>query len=742
MTRRLHDAATALPAMLLAAFPLALPAQEQAAQEQAAQEQAAQEQAAQETITIFGSPEERERITGSAQRVEADVLEAFQYDDINRVLNLVPGVYLRGEDGYGLRPNIGMRGASSDRSQKVTLLEDGVPLAPAPYSAPAAYFFPLTTRMTGVEVYKGPSSIQHGPQTIGGTINLISAPVPREPTAMVDLAAGSDGYGRVHARAGDSWARFGLSGELVHLTNDGFKELDGGGATGFEKNELILKSNVSFSPGTLGLRLSYADEASDETYLGLTESDFRADPGRRYRASALDRMDWDQLAGRADWSGMLLGGEVEVTAYGQSFDRAWRKFNNFRGADVRDVLANPETPLNDVLYRTLTGARSGDPNTDADDLMIGTNAREFDLVGIQARGFRDFTTGAERRTTHALELGLRLHNDRIRRLHDEYAFDMIGGELVGTEDPRAITADNTATTAAASIWVRDEVSFGPWSIVPGLRVEDIAATFVDRLAGITREADYTEVLPGVGLSFALSDRVLLLGGVHKGFSPATPGRGPGVDPEEAVNWEGGARWSGGFGRFEGVLFYSDYGNLTAECTFSAGCAGANLGEQTNAGEVEVAGLEALWNHGVTLGAGLELTSAVSYTYTKTEILEAFTSVNPQFGSVEPGYELPYVPEHRANASIGLAGARWGASLSLTWQSEMRDTAGAGPPAAGEGADAFTVADLAAHYDVGPSLRLTGRIDNLLDEEYVAARRPFGARPGLPLSLQLGLTWRY
>ena len=206
-------------------------------------------------VQVQGSKESISKVGGSAHTVDEEELEAFEYNNAEAILGKVPGVTIRTEDGYGLRPNIGIRGANSDRSKKVTLMEDGVLFGPAPYSAPAAYYFPLLTRITGLEVFKGPAAILYGPQTIGGAINFFTRAIPEGSAAGADLAYGSsvvggtvDNYHKVHGWYGYSGPQWGVLAEGVHLMTDGFKTLDTGGNTGFDKQEFMVKLRGNSDP--------------------------------------------------------------------------------------------------------------------------------------------------------------------------------------------------------------------------------------------------------------------------------------------------------------------------------------------------------------------------------------------------------------------------------------------------------------------------------------------------------------
>ena len=152
--------------------------------------------------TILGNKFVARNRTGAAYYLSTDELADFNYTDINRALNKISGVNFYEEDGFGLRPNISIRGTSPERSSKIAIMEDGILISPAPYSASSAYYFPSVARMQAVEVLKGSSQIQYGPYTTGGAINFVSTEIPKSFQGKISSSYGSFNTGQTYSTVG------------------------------------------------------------------------------------------------------------------------------------------------------------------------------------------------------------------------------------------------------------------------------------------------------------------------------------------------------------------------------------------------------------------------------------------------------------------------------------------------------------------------------------------------------------
>ena len=250
-----------------------------------------------ETVTIIGSIADVKELPGSGTIVSNEELQKAMDTDIHKILSAVPGVYFRTEDGYGLRPNISIRGTYDDRSGKVTLMEDGILIAPAPYAASSAYYFPSFGRIHSVEVLKGPSAITEGPYTIGGAINLISTPIPDSTSGFFNQEIGSDSASRTHAGYGVSTENVGFLLEGHFVQTDGFDTLEHvGGDTGYDQDDLLFKFRLNSDQGSevyqqLDFKYQDSSEKSNQSYVGLSNADFNSNPRQRYGFTINDLMD-------------------------------------------------------------------------------------------------------------------------------------------------------------------------------------------------------------------------------------------------------------------------------------------------------------------------------------------------------------------------------------------------------------------------------------------------------------------
>jgi len=707
-------------------------------------------------VTVRYTAEDMFRMGGSAQALDEKKLQTLQYDDPNAVLLQVPGVYIRQEDGFGLRPNIGLRGTNPNRSSKVTLMEDGVLFGPAPYSAPAAYYFPMMARISGVEVFKGPAAILYGPQTVAGAINYLSRPVPEEPQGQVDLSYGRFQTFRGHLHYGrkNDWGGFIVEG--VHLGTQGFKEVDGQfgpGNTGFQRSELMFKAFVnndlaSHAFNRLTLKFVGARETSNETYLGLTDADFAGNPDRRYASSQLDNMQWWRAA--VDLTHNLAVGEhilLETTAYRHDIDRTWERLNQFRdGTQFLDVLTRPTTPPLDSYYQVLTGQQdspSASGGTGAQDLMVISNRRRYVVMGIQTRLRADFDTG---KVHHEIESGLRYHYDSVDRFQPEQGYSMQNTQLVWdgltySDNPDLLIDDNKGQAQALAGYLMYGIEVAGLVVKPGFRVEYIRTFFEDEKnapeLGTIREDPQLVFLPGIGLQYTILEGFAALAGVHRGFSAVTPGNRTLADPELSINYEAGFRYvtkdSAGFG--EVIGFFNDYSNITSECTLSAGCNPDLVNQQFNNGRAFIGGVEVLGGYTVPLPRALMMPVRVSYTFTNATYRSTFQSSDPTLGDVEKGDPIPYVPAHVLNAQLGFERSFWAVYLVGNYFGKMGEGVVGLQPL--PDTDAYFVMDVVGRVRFDP-VEAYIRLQNITNTRAIVARRPFGARPTAPLSVQVGL----
>lgn len=703
-------------------------------------------------VSVLGKARRVPRIAGSAHTYDEEELSRFEDDDVQRFLSReTPGVYARGEDGYGLRPNIGMRGGTSDRSRKVALLEDGILFGPAPYSAPAAYFFPLTTRMVGLEVFKGASAIRHGPNTIGGAINFLTRRIPYGHEAGIDLAAGTESYGKGHAYYGYGTPHWGVLVEGVRLRSNGFKQIDGGNPkAGFDKMEFMAKARVNSDPNAPvyhegQIKLGYSRERSNETYLGLSDGDFADAPNRRYLTTALDNMAFDRTQVEASY-GLVVRDllTMKTTVYRHDFVREWFKVNRFQpdalgggSPAIKEILGDP-TGSRAIFYDVLRGAADS-ADAGVPPLGIGENDRRYVSQGVQNR--QRWTLPTLGPVEQNIQLGLRYHYDRVARYHTEDPYQVVGGALVRAPGDQLVLRRDQGQANALAISAIDEISLWRFLISPGLRFEYIRTHYErDEVDGLTVvKGEQKVLLPGVGVVFQIFDGFNALAGVHQGFSPVAPGQTADVKPETSTNLEAGARLSTELLRIEAIGFLSLYDNLTGECTFSAACAENDLNRQFNAGEARIAGVEAAIGADVPTPIELVFPVAATYTFTHTELLSDFSSAIPGLDDVQAGDRIPYVPEHQVGGRVGVMAEGWGSfNVAVSYVSRMRETAGQGDAAPADLTDAQFTIDLLAEAKVLPELSVYGSVLNLFNNSYIVSRRPFGARPGRPRFGQIGV----
>ena len=697
-----------------------------------------------ESVTIIGTKDDVKDLPGSGAVISNDDLQKAMDTDIQKILTAVPSIYMRTEEGYGLRPNISIRGTAIERSGKVTIMEDGVLVAPSPYTSSAAYYFPTTGRIHSVEVLKGPAVVSQGPQTIGGAINLISTPIPEVNSGKFVQEIGENAMARTHAYYGASQGNFGALVEVHEHSSDGFDSIANvGGDTGFDKSDFMIKARYSSGNHTVTFKRVDLEEDSNQSYVGLSQASFMANPRMRYGATAYDKMMNDGEQTSLTYVGDFDNFDVVFTSWQNDYHRDWFKVSDFNN----DKEHGEQDDINELISDANNGSANAQAILDGQlpvEIEYKHNNRYYTNEGYQ------FTVSTEI-GVHALTVGYRDMEDSESRIQaHEYADQAADGSLSALYGYVGLSGSNNRLreSSATSYYLEDTMDFGKLALTVGFRSEEydqrhrrwgegagpnLTAVRITSVRDTFTENDHNT--SSFGATYELSETTTLVAGFHEGMTPMF-----GADPEEADNMELGVRYSEGTTNIEAFYFASDYSRLAAECTLVSGAScDADESAVFSGGEAEVSGLEFSGSWMLQGDNGVDY--PISVNYTSTDATFKNSSSSDYFGTVAAGDDLPYIPDSQSSIVVGfindngLSGnarlVNVGSSCSLAACGTYNEI------------EAHSYLDLNLRKALNDSMSVYLILENTLDSEDLISRAPSeGVRSQKPRTMKVGFSYDF
>jgi Fe(3+) dicitrate transport protein len=716
------------------------------------------------TEVIGIGPNALEHIPGSGQVITKEDLERNHRFTINEALREVPGVNVRDEDGFGLRPNIGVRGLNPTRSTKIHIMEDGVPIMLMPYGDASSYYFPPLFRFDRIEVLKGSGQLLFGPQNIGGVMNMITRMPSATPQGNFQVTGGNLSYMNTHFDYGGMWGKSGYLLDVTHYQGTSPRFFQ----NRVKVDDASFKTVQELSDRTTVLaKFNYYREDSTLGYQGITEQQWGQDA--HHSPFNNDKMDFRRVGFHVAVNHMFTANLTSTTNFfGHYISRDWSR-------QMQDTDGDPATGACAVSGTgSVTGCTTGNNiNATAASALPAngrfTNARKYWVYGVEPRFHLDHKVLG---INSEADFGVRYMSEESERKQFINVVSGVGQSCSGgTNGQSCLGEDTHRTTSAYALFfqnrfhVTDKVT-----ITPGFRVEHVNYDQIDKRAfsgaGFFTKTDITEVLPGVGITYSPVKQYTLFAGVHRGFAPPQISDAiqsnavVDLDAELSWNYEAGLRgkpahWLG----FETTLFRMDFQNQIISQSVAGGSGATN----TNAGRTAHTGIE--------FGAKMDLLDLakghqdknedivldVNYTWLAQAEFRGNRNSNITGAALLPGESalyntnnnrLPYAPKNMLTAGLGYANRNVGFDGRVETQcigdmfGDDRNTHNPTPNGQRGIIRGWCIMNASANQYVKPlgtTFFVTGK--NLFDQLFMVDRTR-GIYPGLPFLVQAGAKWSF
>ena len=460
---------------------------------------------------VLGAASDQEVRTyaGSRSVIDSSDLKKASARGLDDALQRVPGIKIFDETGTGALPQISVRGLYESRSGRIQALSDGIPLALAPYGQTGLSLFPMTmATVDRVDIVRGGAAVQYGPNNVGGVINFISKPIPREwETTLQEKttfnAGGRQLWDTYLGTGGYLTDNFGLQLDINTLSGEYGREHSD---TDVQNYRLRGQWNID---DDRDLSFGVQHYKADMDLAGaLSVKDYKDDP--RQSTRPLDRFEGDT-------------------------DRVWGTYTQRLGA---------MGPFDSVEFSWTNFAHNSYRN-----FVVGLPFTPDGTAVTKQDGPRDFKVwGTEPRISATVD------GDNVGQTW------LLGARYVSEDIDYKVNRQSLATgvTAPFRDWKFDDNARAFYisnaislldhrlTITPGVRYENARMNYSDGITGFERENKSEEWLPGLTVGYQANDAWYVYANAQKSLRPPQVTqivKEGAVGAELAWNYETGVRYT-------------------------------------------------------------------------------------------------------------------------------------------------------------------------------------------------------
>jgi Fe(3+) dicitrate transport protein len=405
----------------------------------------------------------------------------------------IPGIMVWESDGSGIQTGIATRGLSPNRSWEFNMRQNGYDIASDVFGYPEAYYTPPADAVKRIEVLRGASSLQYGPQ-FGGMINYVfdSAPATNGSATKIRQTFGSYSlfnnfisiglrknkfsfYTFYHRRSSDGWRQ-----NSAYSTQTGFVSI------GYDFNDKVkVKAEVTHS------------DMKSQQPGGLTDAQFQDNAQQSTRARNWMSIPWNMMNVQLDIKASEKF-QLELKTFGLLATRGSVGF-----LDPITTVDNVLTTSNDYAVRRVDSDR-------------------YQNIGTELRGKYVFKLFGNEQT---LAFGARAYQAKTFRHQKgngttgfDYNMDL---DSLGYKVNYVFGTKNYALFAEQALYVGKRLL-----LVPGVRFEQITASgsgTVNYNSGDIplQERTVSKVLAGIGAEFHLNEKNEIYANASQAFRPMT-----------------------------------------------------------------------------------------------------------------------------------------------------------------------------------------------------------------------------